>query len=149
MKTQITYLINGKKNVIRDKENVKYATARIATSHIGYAGTSNKQRQEIATQVYAENGDTLHITIRGIELTMPIHKSMSGKSWLWSTELTEEQYHTICGSSLGVGKNLNSYTLTFYDDCTVEISVYHRENERQAWRCGYTQYIDEAFVTIL
>lgn len=149
MKTQIGNLINGAKNVIRDFSCEKYETAKQSTSHIGYAGTNIKERQEIAMRVYEENGDTLHIIVRGIELRLKIHKSFSGKSWWWQTELTDEQYSTICKTSIGVGAKLNSYSLIVNDDCTVCVHTFHRRNECQTWKPGYTHNIDEAFVTIL
>lgn len=149
MKTQISNLINGSKNVIRFENHSKYQSASPATSHVGYAGTNSRERNEIAERVYNENGDNLHIIVRGIELNMPIHKSVSGKTWSWGTELSSEQYKAICGEPWGIGKDLNSYTFTISDDCTVHASVYHRKNERQEWKHGYTYDIDEAFVTIL
>lgn len=149
MKTQISNLINGARNVIRDEAHEKYITAKQATSHVGYAGTSHNERQEIGAHVYTENGDTLHVNVRGVELTLQIHKSMSGKSWYWRTELTEEQYKTICQTSIGVGTNLRSYVLNINGDCTVYVQTFNRRTERQNWRNGYTHNIDEAFVTIL
>lgn len=46
MKTQIKNLINGCKDVCRMLEHPKYATAKQATSHIGYAGTNDKDSAE-------------------------------------------------------------------------------------------------------
>lgn len=149
MKTQISHLINGRKNVIRCENHSKYQSASLATSHVGYAGTNSRERNAIAEKVYNENGDNLHIIVRGIELNMPIYKSVSGKTWRWEIELSAEQYQVICGVSWGIGKYLNAYTLTISGDCTVHASVCHRKNERQEWRSGYTYDIDEAFVTIL
>lgn len=150
MKTQISNLINGAMNVIRDEEHEKYLTATQATSHVGYAGTNDKERQEISARVYYENGDTLHVNVCGIELTLQIHKSLSGKSWYWSVSLTEKQFQQICcHTSIGVGKYLHSYVLEINYDCRVYVQTFNRKNERRIWREGYTHYIDEAFVTIL
>ncbi|HBV83565.1 MAG TPA: hypothetical protein DEB74_12415 [Lachnospiraceae bacterium] len=149
MKTQISNLINGAKNVIRDEEHEKYITAKQAATHVGYAGTYAKERQEISERVYHENSDTLHINVRGVELTLQIHKSMSGKSWYWSVSLTDKQFQQICHTSIGVGENLRSYELEINYDCRVYVQTFNRKNERRIWREGYTHYIDEAFVTIL
>ncbi len=149
MKTQISNLINGARNVIRDEAHEKYKYAKQATSHVGYAGANDNERQEIGACVYAENGDTLHVNVRGVELTLQIHKSMSGKSWYWSAYLTDEQYQQICPTPIGVGDNLHFYELGVNSDCRVYIQIFNRRNERQIWREGYTHNIDEAFVTIL
>lgn len=150
MKTQITNLINGAKNVIRDEKNAKYLNAEPATSHTGFAGTCSSVRMNTAARVYNENGESLHVVVRGVELVLPIHKSVSGKSWIWGAELTEEQFNTICGFSFGVSdKAINKYTLIVNGDCTVRVEVSHRQNERQNWKAGYIYNLDEAFVTIL
>lgn len=149
MKTQIAHLINGDEKVIRDEKHAKYLTAKPATSHVGIAGTTHEERQKIADKVYEENSAAMHISICDVELVLPIHKSISGKSWSWGTELSKEQYEKICGFPFGVGKYQNMYTLKIEKNCTVWVHVYHRNNERQSWKFGYRYLLDESFVTIL
>ena len=50
MKTQIKYLISGRKDVIIDETNAKYDNANKSTSHNGFAGT-NKEERTIKRQV--------------------------------------------------------------------------------------------------
>lgn len=68
MKTQIRELVNGAKRVIRDARHPKYANATRATSHDGYAGTDRKTREEVAGRVFAENGGTMRVAVRGVHL---------------------------------------------------------------------------------
>lgn len=149
MKTQIENLINGAKKVIRDNGHKKYISAKSSTSHEGYAGSSYELRNEIARRVYEENGDTLHVIVRGVELTLDLSKSGSGNPLYWCAEITEEQYRNICPTSIGVGAKLSCYLLMINYDCTVNIQTFHRSNDRQSWKLGYTHNIDEAFVKIL
>ena len=148
MKTQITNLINGAKNVIRNMEDAKYMTAKPATSHNGYAGTNRDERNEIAAKVYAENGDALNITAKGIALTLPIHRSTTGKSWSWNCDLTEEQY-TALGGTYTEG-TLKSYALTMTMSCEVILRSFTRKTEAAQWReVGPMTYLDESFIQIL
>lgn len=148
MKTQIANLINGSKNVIRNMEDTKYNTAKAATSHDGYAGTNREERESVAAKVYAENGDTLNVTAKGIALTMPIQRSTTGKSWSWNCDLTEEQY-TAMGGTLTEG-TLKSYALTVTMNCEVIIRSFTRKSEAAQWReVGPMTYLDESFIQIL
>lgn len=147
MKTQIDQLINGSKNIIRNLEDTKYLTAKQATSHIGYAGTNREQRNEIAYRVYAENGDTLNIIARGINLTLNISRSLSGKSWSWSCELTEDQYKALGGWH--TDGTLKSYSLTITGDCEVILYSFTRKSEAAQWRQSWMEYLDESYITIL
>lgn len=149
MKTQISHLINGAKNVIRDENHKKYTTAKQATSHIGYAGSNYNKRQEIAARVHCENGDNLRINIRGVELTLELNHSTTGKTWWYECALTQDQYSQICQTSLGIGANINEYHLYISSSCFVEVRSFHAVREGQTLKQGYSPYIDEAFVTIL
>ena len=147
MKTQINQLINGSKNIIRNEEDPKYLTAKRATSHVGYAGSNRDYRNEIAARVYAENGDTLNIVVRGISLTLNISRSLSGKSWTWSCELTEDQYKALGGWH--TDGTLKKYELAIYQDCEVCLYSFTRKSEAAQWRQSWMEYLDESFVEIL
>lgn len=102
MKTQISDLINGNQNTIRDDSHPKYKTAEKATTYAGkvgpnYVGTNSHERELVAKKVYEENPEVLRISVKGVELELPIEKSVSGKSWMWTTNLTQKQYDAICG----------------------------------------------------
>lgn len=148
MKTQITNLINGAKNVIRNMEDAKYMTAKPATSHIGYAGTNRDERNEIAAKVYEENGETLNITAKGIALTLSIHRSTTGKTWSWGCHLTEEQYVSLGGQY--TEGTLKSYSLEVLMSCEVVLYSFTRRSEAAQWRgAGPMTYLDESFIQIL
>lgn len=147
MKTQISNLINGSKNVIRNMEDAKYTTAKPATSHNGYAGTNRDERNEIAAKVYEENGDTLNITAKGINLTLPIHVSTTGKSWSWGCTLTEEQYVALGGRY--TEGTLKSYSLQINMDCTVTLYSFTRKSEAATWKQSNMTDIDESFIQII
>lgn len=147
MKTQITNLINGAKNVIRNMEDAKYMTAKPATSHNGYAGTSRDERNEIAAKVYEENGDTLNITAKGIVLTLPIHISTTGKSWSWGCPLTEDQYVALGGQY--TEGNLKSYSIQITMGCEVMLYSFTRKSEAAQWRVSQYTYLDESFIEII
>lgn len=128
MKTQINTLVNGTTGIV---------------------GTDYATRKEVSEKVLAENGDTLRIEIKGIELELQRSCSCSGKSWQWSCDLTEEQYLTIVdGSYLGVGR-LNRFFFSIDGDCRPSAQVSHRSNERKQWRFGYYHKLQEANIIIL
>lgn len=148
MKTQITNLINGSKNVIRNMEDAKYMTAKPATSHNGYAGTNREERADVAARVYRENGDKLRIIANGIALTLPIHRSTTGKSWEWNCDLSEEQY-TALGGTYTEG-TLKAYGLAVTMDCEVVLRSFTRRSEAAQWReVGPMTYLDESFIQII
>lgn len=147
MKTQITDLINGAKNVIRNMDDPKYKIAKPATSHNGYAGTNREERNKIAAKVYEENEDTLIITAKGIALILFIQASTTGRSWSWIGHLTEEQYKALGGRYTG-GK-LKSYRIEVLMSCEVVLHSFTRRSEDAQWRSvGPLTYLDESFIQI-
>ena len=129
MKTQINHLISGTTGIV---------------------GTSTAIRQEVGKKVLEENGDILRITIKGVELEMHRSCSCSGKSWWWTAELTTEQYAIITdNNTLGISTQLNSYSLVISQDLHATAYVYHRANERQQWRSGWSHSIKQSNITIL
>lgn len=144
MKTQIANLINGSKNVVRTK-SAKYADAKLASSHNGFAGTSSEERMEIAEKVFAENGDTMHIVFDGADLQLSRHTSTSGKSVTYTSEISEE----LAAKYVNTDGNCRHYSLTIEPDCTVRITKMVRKNERCSYKLSQYIYVDEALVSIL
>lgn len=151
MKTQIDNLINGSKNVVRDENHPKYATAKKNTYGDGYVGTSTAERLAIAEKVFAENGDEMHVIIRGVEITLRRHFSTTGKTSWYSSELTSDEYTTICSGRVyefPAEMKFKSFGITIHNDCTVTTVRYGKKSEGGAWKVREYSDIDEAFVTI-
>lgn len=147
MKTQISSLINGSKNVKRDSNNEKYLTAKQATSHNDYAGTGRKLRASIAMAVNSENKESMKVSLFGETLTLTCNYSTTGKTFTYNTDITEEQYKLFGGWC--TDGNIKSYGLHINGDMTVELLSYTKKNEASQWRLSQYTYIDESFVTIL
>lgn len=150
MKTQIDNLINGSKNVIRDENHPKYATAK-KNAYGDYAGTSTAERTAIAEKVFAENGDEMHVTIRGVELTLHRHSSTTGKNSLYSSELTPDEYALICSGNTvewPAEMKFKSFDITIRNDCAVTVTRYGKKSEGATWKSREWHEIDEAFITI-
>lgn len=150
MKTQIDNLINGSKNVIRMEDHPKYATAK-KNAYGDYAGTNTAERTAIAEKVFAENGDEMHVIIRGVELTLHRHSSTTGNTSWYSSELTSDEYTTICSGrvyELPTEMKFKSFGITIHNDCTVTIARYGKKSEGGAWKVREYSDIDEVFVTI-
>ena len=145
MKQQIKELINGVKDIIRKDDEPKYKNANQATSHIGFAGTDRKTRDEVAHIVSCQNPQQMTVQLCGKELKLKRWYSVSGKGWMWSCEI-EEELASLFVSTYG---NMRSYTLVVYQDCTVAIHKYVRKNQESKWKASKFQYIDEAFLIIL
>lgn len=75
MKTQISNLINGSENTVRNLSAEKYLTNPIGF-YTGkpnvpqFGGTPSKTRNEIAQKVSAENPEELSIEANGMRLTL-------------------------------------------------------------------------------
>lgn len=149
MKTQISTLINGQKNVIRDESNTKYANAPIATSHIGYAGTNAAIREEVANKVFAENSELINIEAIGKQFTLKKCSTLSGKTNWYETKITAEDFLLLSGYKTLPYKAETEYTLKIEADMKVCITLHSRKNERAQWRYRSTIYIGEEFVKIL
>lgn len=147
MKTQISHLINGRKNVIRNMDDPKYVSAKPATSHNGFAGTNIQEREAVSKKVYHENPEVLSIITRGIALTLPIAYSCTKKSWSWGCELSEEQY-TALGGTFTNG-TLKAYRLIVHMDCTVSLYSFTRKSEAAQWRQSNMTDLDESFIQII
>ncbi len=128
MKTQISNLINGSENTVRNLSASKYAANSVGFHNKPNVpvngGTPTAERNEIALRVAAENPGSLHIRANGVELSLTRHNSTSGKSWRWEAEITSAQYASITGSEAPVWSHKgarNSYGITVNMDCTVAV----------------------------
>ena len=149
MKTQISNLINGAKQIHRDLSHSKYINATAATSHIGYAGTNRSLRQEIADKVIAENPDGMDIEISGRKFHLNRFSSLSGKTIWFSTEISLEDFMLLSGYAETPFKNEDSFILTFNNDMTVDIQMFSRRNSLSQWKHRGNVGVGEEFVTIL
>ena len=150
MKTQIYNLINGSKNVIRDENHPKYATAK-KNAYGDYVGTSTAERTAIAEKVFAENGDEMHVIIRGVEITMQRNSSTTGKTSWYSSELTSDKYAIICNGNTfewTAEMKFKSFDIKIASDCTVTVTRFGKKSEGATWKAREWHEIDEAFVTI-
>ena len=121
--TQIQDLINGAKNVIRDLSAPKYSDAAPATSHVGYAGTPQDIRTARGAAVLAENGDTLHITARGLSIALHL------------------------GGQFTAG-TLKRYSMVISQDMTVTLNSFTRKSKLAQWKLSHYDALDESFIVI-
>lgn len=149
MKTQISNLINGSEFTIRDLSAEKYKNNPIGAfcgkhnvPELG--GTPTAERNAIAAKVALENPAETLVRIKGFELTMLRHTSISGKSWRWEAEVTPEQFEAIA-DCLPVWTHKgaeNMYKIVLQQSCTVLAEATSGKKE-------YSRIIGEEFVEIL
>ena len=150
MKTQISHLINGQKDVVRDLNHTKYNNASPATSHIGYAGSSHTEREETANKVFESNPNTLTVNIKGIVVNLHQYSSVSGKTRYYSGTLTESEFMAILGlERKPFNKHEGGYSLEISSDMTVKLNKFSRRNENAMWKFRGSINIGEEFVIIL
>lgn len=150
MKTQICNLINGSENTIRDLSSDKYIDNPIGffcgKSNVPQnGGTPTPERIAVAKAVSEENPGNMRIVARGINISLTRHNSISGKSWGWQAEITQEQYRILVGEEapMWTHKNaVNRYSLSIHDDCTVIINA-------ESGKKGYYRILGEEFIEIL
>ena len=152
MKTQIFNLINGNKNVIRMAGHPKYATAKMSSSHIGYAGTNRTERKAVAKKVFDENGEEMTVAIHNIVIHLRRGTSTTGNtSWFYS-ELTSDEYQLItCGHTYEWPDDMKfkSFSLQLNQDCTITATRYGKNSEGAEWKAREWTDIDEAFCMIM
>lgn len=151
MKTQITSLINGAKDIRRDLSNPKYINCPKATSHIGYAGTNLKFRTEIAEKVIAENPDGMDVEIFGKKFRLSRSSSLSGKTIWFSTGITINDFMLLSGYTEFPFKRSKEYKfeLEINNDMNVLLHKWCRSNDKAQMKYIGYEYIDESFVTII
>lgn len=151
MKTQIFNLINGNKNVVRMENCLKYTTAKNASSHNGYAGTSREERAEVATKVFSENGEEMKVTIRNVNLVLRRSSSTTGKTQCFFCELTSDEYQLITAGKTyewPADMKYKSFSLHINHDCTITATRYGKKSENAQWKAREWMDIDEAFCVI-
>lgn len=152
MKTQIFDLINGAKNVIRNLSASKYAGCPAGTS-AEFAGTTIRERTEVAEAVKLENPETLHINVRGVELVLQADRAKtSGRIVNYCADITAAQWCTITGRGaeyLKIYKYETSFSFRVNADMTAEALIFARKSPGAMWKTRIYEYIDESFITIL
>ena len=150
MKTQISHLINGQKDVVRDLNHPKYNNASPATSHVGYAGSSHEEREEIANKVFDTNPHVLTVNVKGVVLNLHPYSSLSGKTRYYSASLTESEFMTILDlEHKPFNKHEGGYSLEVSCDMTVKLNKFSRRNENATWKFRGSINLGEEFIQIL
>lgn len=143
MKTQISSLINGRANVVRDISCEKYAGVD------ELVGSSTEERAEITRKVIEENPDGMDIEVKGVRLHLDRYASCSGKTVWYKANLTREQYIAIAGNDFP-DKRLEWCAYFDIDMSMIpRVTRFSRRNERSVWKEKMSIVLDEAFVTIL
>lgn len=151
MKTQITDLINGTRDIRRDLSNPKYIDCPKAASHIGYVGTNFKLRAEIAEKVIAENPDGMDVEMFGKKFHLSRSSSLSGKTVWFSTEITLDDFMLLSGYAASPFRQSkeSKFGLEINNDMNVLLHKWCRANDKAQIKYRGYDYIDESFVTIL
>lgn len=138
--------------VTNDGSNVKTQINKLVhgTTHNiwGQVGTKSEIRKAITCKVWSENPDGIDIEIRGMRLHLNAHWSCSGKTCLYSVDITDEQAGVL-GVNMGVYKYFHQASLMIQPDMTVEVQTSARKTEGSQWKYRGSTRIAEAEVTIL
>lgn len=152
MKTQIKRFINGARDVVRNEDDPKYQSAARSTSHAGPSGSSWRERFAVGEKVFAENGETMPVDVRGVKLNLKLGKSVCAKTKWYSAEISEKQANAIVGIpanykwfTVGEGK----WYFKISDDLYCSVYARSRRSPGADWRLRPHHFIDESFVTIL
>lgn len=117
--TALQYVVNGRKDVIRDPIHPKYAGQRISDK---ITGTSLEERKLLYNKMFG-NRHCFFGTVCGIEKFFEKVSSESGKTTWFSSKLTEDEYRQIMGSSIGLKtKEENSLFIRLSED--LELSIH-------------------------
>lgn len=148
MKTQITNLVNGRVNVRRNDNDVKYVSAISLTNKSGYSGSPITIRQDIGNKVIEENPESLNIEIQGKVLHLARHSSCSRKTVWYSADLTPEEHLAIMGEPY---PSHNEWCSIITIDMLMYVNVtrFMRKSEKAQWKEKASMYIGEELVKIL
>lgn len=150
MKTQISQLINGNKEVRIDASNPKYINAPKSSSNIGFGGSSQNERNALAEIILSENPECLNIRSFNKEFSLSIKRSTTGKSWWYETTISEDNFMELSGTmSRPHGVQEIAYFLKISMNMKVSLHTSKRRNERCAWKAGIIIDIDESFIQIV
>lgn len=143
MKTQISSLINGRANVVRDLKCEKYAGIN------EIAGTNSTVREKIARKVLDENPDGMEVEVKGVRMHLGRYASCSGKTIWYNTKITREQYIDITGHDFP-DRRLEWCAYFDIDMRMIpRVTRFSRRNERATWKQKQDIVLDESFITIL
>lgn len=119
--TALQYVINGRKNVIRDPIHPKYAGQRVSDRIIG---TPLEERRLLYNKMFSDK-HCFYGAVCGIEKFFKKVSSTSGKTTWFSSKLTEDEYKQIMGSSIGLKtKEENSLFIRLSED--LELSIHNK-----------------------
>lgn len=148
MKTQVSDIIDGSRNVVRGLLHPKYAVAR---DNYGFAigGTDYETRKSIWERVSEENPEYIDLRIRGERVYhLKRHTSTTGKSSWYSTEITDMDY-TFITDMVNPFTFEASFTLYLTEDLTVYVSKSTRKTPNSQWKHRGNDHIGTEFVEVL
>lgn len=130
----------------------KYAECPAGTS-AELAGTTTRERAEVAEAVKQENPEALRVNVRGVELVLQADRAKtSGRIVNYYSDITPAQWCAITGRSaeyLKIYKFETSFSFRINADMTAEALIFARKSPAAMWRTRKYEYIDESFITIL
>lgn len=150
MKTQISNLINGSENTLRNLAAEKYRSNPIGffsgkPNVPQFGGTCSAERDEVALKVAAENTADMRVIVNGVELKLTRINSTTGKSWRWVVEISAEQYEEVTGENAPIWSHkgaYNEYEFVIYQDCTAEVFA-------TSGKKGFSKVLGEEFIKII
>jgi hypothetical protein len=149
MKTQINSLINGAKRVRRLLSEAKYVNAPKSSNVGDYAGSNYDLRASIAENVLKENPDGMDIEILGDTLHLNLRKSLSGQSYEYYADISEEQFMKYSGFQSKPFQFPSKFAIVIDQNMFVALHKWTQKNENTEWHFRGFDFIDESFVTIL
>lgn len=145
---QIDFLINGRRSVIRDLSHPKYLTAPKGSS-APFGGSNLDLRRETGAKVFAENGGTLRIRVRGKkDLSMNLCASTTGRTRWYACDLSRGEVDLVRGFSDPKDGPEFCGRLEISENATVTLYCFYRKNVNCQWRSSSCE-IGEELVEIL
>ena len=115
------------------------------------SGTSYAIREERGKAIIAENGDTMNITYKGVEIELKRNTSKSSKTTWYYTDLTNTQISALFPDDAMHNQNptLVSYLFVITDECHATITRYRRKSLDATWKAGYEYRLNNNDIVIL
>lgn len=85
----------------------------------GVVGTSSEVRSAVWDEFRSKYNTGVNVTIKGIDIQLLAHHSLSGKSTSYHATLTAEQYITIMGSDFGLSTKKAPHIIIDGGYCTL------------------------------
>ena len=117
----------------------KTQIGKVVYGGVGISGTPHAERAELLSKVIEENPDGLDIRYNGIPVHLDyVRSKCSGRINEARGKVTEEDFLAITGL---VNNGCTTRAVKCFDvslDRNLEFNAYayHRDNERQNWRCN-------------